>query len=1060
MKALKITAPDQYRATLARIEAARLGWGRVQIADAATPEPAFSPRPRTRSLESLAEAFRKAAAVDSPEEGLSATLTAYRRGLIYAATQLRSDMLSGLPLRLYRWVDEDGEAEGRGAHRPRVRVARVPGSGGGRRSLVEADEKAGPLAKLLSLPNDDTSFPALLKQVETSLCIVGQAHVRIHRAGNRPVGLSFIKHTRLELVRAGADDAERTVKGWKLDGARGEFVPAADIVWLRYPDPEDPDYGVLAPAQVAALGSEAYRQAMRSNLDIFRKGLRARAILTPPEDMAAMGWDQMEELQQDVDRLLRGADNNHNVTAMPFRFGVTRLDITPADAEFVGLLEFSIEDVARAFKVPIEMIGGTRRTYQNTEAADRAFWGRCLEPEAAWIAGELSRRLLPAAGLGDGYELCFDLSGVTALQDDESLYWQRDRELAGVVSGLAGQVASGMLGSDQAQAIMVGVLDLDPALAASVVGQGGPVAGDGAGGDTLPAPDAGAAPDALAAAGLSAAPTTSLNGAQIAGLIQLIQLIGNGPGQLPKDAVVQIIVTSFALPRDRVDEMLASIPASGIPQPVAPDAGDGRAAIARAIEAAALTRGTVEWDSAEHRGILERAERKQTPHVRAFAEATAAVMRRQEASLLARLGDGGRGRGQRKAPTVEELRELFNVSRWTVETRTAVRDAYRAAAKAAGKQALDSVKAGITFTGNSKPVVNALQRRAQRFAQSITDTTWEALKRSLSEGIEEGEGEPELADRVRSVMGDRIRSSGETIARTEVHGTFEQTGVLAIQQASAELGLSYNKEWVSSLDERVRPDHADAHGQTVAIDVEFEVGGARGQAPGDLGEPEQDINCRCTSRYVVSDSGAIQGPSDDAGGGAESEPVTVDRDGFLDWLASVDLPKPSDAEREATENYTEFVYRKLNAQLRGVDISDAEGGDYTDEVMQKTRRGLDKLIARGATLDRDLVVYRGGGRVSDGEFTDPAFVSSTTDEGVALWSFSLGGKKPFVEIRIPAGTKFIAPDGVLGNNESVEAEIILGRNTRFRFVRRETRTGKYADGREFDYQVDILGVVR
>lgn len=852
MKALKLTAPDQYRATLARIEAARLGWDRVQIADAATPEPAFSPRPRTRSLEALAEHFRKAMAADSPEEGLSATLTAYRRGLIYAATQLRSDMLSNLPLRLYRWVDEDGEAEGRGAHRPRVRVARVPGSG--RRSLVEADEKAGPLAKLLSLPNDDTSFPALLKQVETSLCIVGQAHVRIHRAGNRPAGLSFIKHTRLELVRAGADDAERTVKGWKLDGARGELVPAADIVWLRYPDPEDPDYGVLAPAQVAALGSEAYRQAMRSNLDIFRKGLRARAILTPPEDMAAMGWDQMEELQQDVDRLLRGADNNHNVTAMPFRFGVTRLDITPADAEFVGLLEFAIEDVARAYKIPIEMIGGTRRTYQNTEAADRAFWGRCLEPEAAWIAGELSRRLLPAAGLGDGYELCFDLSGVTALQDDESLYWQRDRELAGVVSGLAGQVASGMLGSDQAQAIMVGVLDLDPSLAASVVGQGGPVAGDGAEGDTLPAPDAGAAPDALAAAGLSATPTTSLNGAQIAGLIQLIQLIGDGPGQLPKDTVAQIIVTSFALPRDRVDEMLASIPASGIPQPepAAPDAGDRRAAIARAIEAAALSRGTVEWDSAEHRAILERAERRQTPYAREFADAMAGVMRRQEASILAKLG--GDGRGLRKPPEKKQLDGLFDRARWTVETRRSLRNTYRKVTKAAGRDALSAVGAKIQWTGNAKPAVNAMLRREQRFAESVTDTTWDKLKASLAEGIDKGEGEPDLAKRVRDIMGADIKSRAETIARTEVHGMYEQTGVLAIQQASAELGLSYNKEWVSSLDERVRPDHADAHGQTVAIDAEFEVGGARGQAPGDLGEPELDINCRCTARYIVARS--------------------------------------------------------------------------------------------------------------------------------------------------------------------------------------------------------------
>ena len=53
----------------------------------------------------------------------------------------------------------------------------------------------------------------------------------------------------------------------------------------------------------------------------------------------------------------------------------------------------------------------------------------------------------------------------------------------------------------------------------------------------------------------------------------------------------------------------------------------------------------------------------------------------------------------------------------------------------------------------------------------------------------------------------------------------------------------------SGGDDRVRESHRDAHGQTVALDDDFDVGGATGPMPGNLGAAEEDINCRCTVRY-------------------------------------------------------------------------------------------------------------------------------------------------------------------------------------------------------------------
>jgi hypothetical protein len=56
------------------------------------------------------------------------------------------------------------------------------------------------------------------------------------------------------------------------------------------------------------------------------------------------------------------------------------------------------------------------------------------------------------------------------------------------------------------------------------------------------------------------------------------------------------------------------------------------------------------------------------------------------------------------------------------------------------------------------------------------------------------------------------------------------------------------KEWIATLDERVRIDHAEANGQVVDMDKNFLVGGEELAYPGDSrGSAANVINCRCTN---------------------------------------------------------------------------------------------------------------------------------------------------------------------------------------------------------------------
>ena len=66
-------------------------------------------------------------------------------------------------------------------------------------------------------------------------------------------------------------------------------------------------------------------------------------------------------------------------------------------------------------------------------------------------------------------------------------------------------------------------------------------------------------------------------------------------------------------------------------------------------------------------------------------------------------------------------------------------------------------------------------------------------------------------------------------------------------------GVVRGKQWLATLDNRVRESHADAHGDIVGLDEDFEVGEGSGPAPGQMGVAGEDINCRCTVMAVLGD---------------------------------------------------------------------------------------------------------------------------------------------------------------------------------------------------------------
>jgi len=168
---------------------------------------------------------------------------------------------------------------------------------------------------------------------------------------------------------------------------------------------------------------------------------------------------------------------------------------------------------------------------------------------------------------------------------------------------------------------------------------------------------------------------------------------------------------------------------------------------------------------------------------------------------------------------------------------------------AAGNEELALLSIGIAFDITNPRVTAFLERKAMTFAQEVNETTIKKLKKTLIEGIEAGEGIPDLSKRVSTVFDEATTSRTIMIARTETISASNFGALESYKQS----GIVTKKGWITARDRRVRDSH-QIDGQEVNLDDNFTLAdGTQTQYPGGSGVPEDDIQCRCTVYGVTKE---------------------------------------------------------------------------------------------------------------------------------------------------------------------------------------------------------------
>lgn len=312
---------------------------------------------------------------------------------VYACVNVRAKTLASLPLRVYR-VSQNGD---------------------------RTEITSGPLWLLLRKVNPYWTLSRLLEMTEQSLCVWGESFWFLERKARQPAEIWWARADRVKVH----PHPTEYISHFTFQGPGGREIrfERDETVWIRFANVAD-QYSGLSPLAAARLAADTASAAMHSNHNIFRNGVQMAGVLVPKQG-TNLTETQAQEIATAMDKRFRGVDKAHRLGVLRYEIDVKTLSLTPKDAEFLGALNWTLEDIARAYSVPIDKIGG-KRTYQNVEESEKVFWHDCMLPEARFIAAEITEQLLPH--FGDNLLAEFDASDIAVLSESEDAKWTRRKE--------------------------------------------------------------------------------------------------------------------------------------------------------------------------------------------------------------------------------------------------------------------------------------------------------------------------------------------------------------------------------------------------------------------------------------------------------------------------------------------------------------------------------------------------------------------------------------------------------------------------------------------------------
>ncbi len=155
---------------------------------------------------------------------------------------------------------------------------------------------------------------------------------------------------------------------------------------------------------------------------------------------------------------------------------------------------------------------------------------------------------------------------------------------------------------------------------------------------------------------------------------------------------------------------------------------------------------------------------------------------------------------------------------------------------------------GIAWDVSHPLAAGLLDSAAARTSARIEAAAQLEIRKTIGDAYTQGMSVRETAAQIRTSVGEAAPWQADMLARTDLVSLSNGASLAAAKSA----GIAF-KTWVTAGDEKVRPEHADADGQTVPADGMFNIGGEDCDYPADpVLSDANAANCRCVCTYSDS----------------------------------------------------------------------------------------------------------------------------------------------------------------------------------------------------------------